>query len=63
LLKRFCPQKVEADDLDSDVELNSSFESEGNTERLSEHACEIFDVEADEKRSLRKSHLVLFWQK
>jgi hypothetical protein len=35
--------------LDSDVELNSSSESEDNTERLSEHAYQIADGKVDEE--------------
>jgi hypothetical protein len=45
---------VQADELNSDVELNSSSASEDNIERLSEHACEISDGEADEERKSKE---------
>jgi hypothetical protein len=50
-----CLQELEVDDLDSDVELNNNIEDK--TERLSENACKISAVGADEKGR----HLVLFW--
>lgn len=42
---------MDDDDLDSDMELNSGSEAEGNIERLSEHPSEISEGEADEEES------------